>query len=71
MAGVIVEFSQPWLEKYTRIPFPMELVLIVAGVFAATGLELKKSYGTMDIGYIPKGYAKFLALKHKLKFGFF
>jgi hypothetical protein len=48
-------FSQPWLEKYTKIPFPMELVLIVAGVFAATGLELKKSYGTMDIGYIPKG----------------
>jgi hypothetical protein len=37
----------------------MELVLIIAGVFAATGLELKKNYGTLDIGFIPKGHAKF------------
>jgi hypothetical protein len=37
----------------------MELVLVVAGVFAATGLELKKNYSTLDIGFIPKGYGIF------------
>ncbi|CAB3367199.1 Hypothetical predicted protein [Cloeon dipterum] len=57
MAVLIFNFYvlKPWLEKYTKIPFPMELVLIVAGVFAATGLELKKNYHTVDIGIIPKG----------------
>jgi len=62
---------QPFMEKYTKIPFPMELVLVVAGVFAATGLELKKNYHIADIGTIPKGYfglQKSLSVPKKVTF---
>jgi hypothetical protein len=44
----------------------MELVLIIAGVFAATGLELKLNYQTMDIGFIPKGYVTFIAVENSI-----
>ncbi|XP_065336757.1 prestin-like [Cloeon dipterum] len=46
---------RPWLLKYTRVPFPAELILVVSGVFVATGLDLKEKYGTIDIGTIPTG----------------
>jgi hypothetical protein len=46
---------QPWLEKYTKVPFPAELILVVAGVFASVNLKLPENYGTRDIGEIPTG----------------
>ncbi|KAF4533478.1 hypothetical protein B566_EDAN000963 [Ephemera danica] len=50
-----VYLLKPFLEKYTKIPFPTELVIIVAGVFIAEHLELYKTYGVPPIGFIPKG----------------
>ncbi|CAB3371983.1 Hypothetical predicted protein [Cloeon dipterum] len=46
---------RPWLEKYTKVPFPAELILVVAGVYASVNLQLPENYGTRDIGDIPTG----------------
>ncbi|XP_059491144.1 solute carrier family 26 member 6-like [Neocloeon triangulifer] len=46
---------RPWLEKYTKVPFPAELILVVAGVYASVNLQLPDNYGIRDIGEIPTG----------------
>lgn len=52
----ILSFFQPCMSKKTKIPFPIELVLVVLGTLASYFLDFPVNYGITNVGEIPTGY---------------
>ncbi|XP_059476161.1 solute carrier family 26 member 6-like [Neocloeon triangulifer] len=50
-----VYIIKPRLAKVTRVPFPCELILVVAGVLLSNHFDLQGRFGLPSIGTIPKG----------------
>lgn len=49
---------QPILAKRTKIPFPIELIVVIFGTVAARGLNLNEAYNVTTVGDIPAGYVR-------------
>lgn len=57
---MIIVINNEWLKnklaKKTAIPFPIELILVVAGTIISSSMELEKNWGIIEIGDIPTGF---------------
>ncbi|XP_072382690.1 prestin-like isoform X3 [Diabrotica undecimpunctata] len=51
-------FLKPRWRKLTRIPLPIELILILLGIFAIDLFHLERKHDVTVVGYIPKGFPK-------------
>ncbi|KAF5276712.1 hypothetical protein FQR65_LT16239 [Abscondita terminalis] len=49
------EILKPVMAKKTKIPFPIELVAIIAGTTLSYVIDLNKNYGVNVIGFVPTG----------------
>ncbi|KAB7497897.1 Prestin [Armadillidium nasatum] len=49
------EFIKPRLRKVTRIPIPIELIVVVGATLASKGCDLNEDFGVDIIGDIPTG----------------
>lgn len=47
---------KPWLAKRTKIPFPIELFVVLTGTMASYFLDLSKNYNISMVGDIPTGF---------------
>ncbi len=48
-------FFQPWLRKYTYLPFPIQLLLVIIFTSLSYFLEFEKEFGVEVLGNIPQG----------------
>lgn len=46
---------QPYISKKTKIPFPIELLLVVLGTVASYFMKFPVDYGITTVGHIPTG----------------
>ncbi|XP_065348885.1 prestin-like [Cloeon dipterum] len=46
---------KPWLKKYTHIPIPIELILVVVGIVVSSSFDLPENCEIREVGKIPYG----------------
>ncbi|CAB3368392.1 Hypothetical predicted protein [Cloeon dipterum] len=52
---VSIYFIKPQFAKLTKVPFPCELIIVIAGVILSGSLDFEAKYALPVVGSIPKG----------------
>uniref|UniRef100_A0A914HWM7 SLC26A/SulP transporter domain-containing protein n=1 Tax=Globodera rostochiensis TaxID=31243 RepID=A0A914HWM7_GLORO len=48
-------FVSPWFSKRFRIPFPLELFLVILGIIFSSLFHFKESHGVQIVDHVPEG----------------
>ncbi|XP_071452003.1 prestin [Hetaerina americana] len=49
------EIIKPRISKYSRVPIPIELVVVITGTLTSIYVNLEEEYGLRTVGHIPTG----------------
>ncbi|KAJ9581646.1 hypothetical protein L9F63_023163, partial [Diploptera punctata] len=49
------EFLKPIVRKYSKVPIPIELIVVIVGTLASMYADLHTAYGIALVGHIPTG----------------
>ncbi|CAJ0950412.1 unnamed protein product, partial [Mesorhabditis belari] len=50
------EFVNPWVKKFSKIPVPLELILVIIAVVASWAMGLAPNYHVKIVDNIPRGF---------------
>uniref|UniRef100_A0AC35U018 STAS domain-containing protein n=1 Tax=Rhabditophanes sp. KR3021 TaxID=114890 RepID=A0AC35U018_9BILA len=50
------DYLNPWVKKFTKIPVPLELILVVVSTAASMFFNLKSTFNVPVVNHIPQGF---------------